>query len=437
MTDKTGSKTEGKGSAQSKTPNNWRDQYQLGTFRGAKFRTIAHQGESGRRTVVHPLPGVDEPVVEDLGRAPRRYSLDLFLFGDDYYDRRDVLMTALEAAGPGTLVHPWLGGLRVSVEHFTWEESTEEGGICRFSVDFVEAGPPEPVTQAADGKAKSVGVADAIAKKTPELFSGRFSIDGWPDFVQDAAGTLVEGLALWTQAKAAIGGGVGPTLRVFEKGLTLLGAGSLLRSPLALGNALVGLVQTVSLLGGTPRRRVAAFSSMIAYDPQRSPIVRGNSARRPTIVSVADAPTPARRQEAANRDALLHAYRVTAAAELVRTVATMGFSSQDEAEAVKAAIVDQLDALAADAADAGEDDRAADYDDLRRTIARDVGQRTPTLPSLRSIETRLAEPAIVIANRLYGHALADERGDDIVARNGIANPAFVPAGDTIKVIANG
>jgi len=416
----------------------WRDEYQIGSFRGASFKTTSHEASGGRRNVIHELPGRDEPIVEDLGGAAATFSIEVFVAGAEYFSDREQLRAALDAPGPGTLVHPWLGQMQVSVLDWTLSESTEEGGIGRFSITFSEAGTPVAASQSADGQVLSIDAADFAIAAAPERFAASFDLDGWPSFVEEAAGSLVSGLAVLTQIRAGIGGGTGPALRAFETGLAALGLGGLLRSPLALGHALVGLVQAVSLLGGPPRRRIAAFSSMIAYDPAGDPtLIAGSGSAAISMVSVANAPTPARRREASNRDALVHLYRVAAAAELVRAVAGTSFISLDEAQAIRAATNQLLDDVMIVAADAGQDDRVADLDALRRAVVRDIGLRAPQLPALRDLPTRAAEPALVIANRLYGHGSADTRAQDIVARNKVAHPAFVPAGTTLKVIVNG
>jgi len=43
-------------------------------------------------------------------------------------------------------------------------------------------------------------------------------------------------------------------------------------------------------------------------------------------------------------------------------------------------------------------------------------------------------PAIVLAYRLYGDA---ERADEIVARNRVRHPGFVPGGQPLEVLSNG
>ncbi len=414
----------------------WRDQYQSGSFRGAEFRTQRHDTSGGRRTVVHELPGRDEPVVEDLGRMPGSYSVEVFVAGTEYFSDRDRLLDALNASGPGTLVHPWLGRMQVSVIDFQLTESTEEGGVGFFRISFVEAGLPVAANQGSDSRSQSIDAADAATGAAPARFADRFSVQGMPAFVEQSAAAIVGGLATVTRFRAAIGGGIGPALRTFEQGLAALGVSGLLRSPFQLGTTLVGLVQAVGALTGSSRRRISAFSAMAAYEPAQDPAL-GTAIATMSSYTALTAPTPTRRVEVANRDALTHVFRLSAAAELTRAIAGASFSSREEAQAVRAASVDVLDRAIRWASDSGEDERAADYEALRRAIVRDIQQRSPGLPTLATIDTHASEPAIVVANRLAGHAAAAARADDLVARNRVAHPAFLPAGVTLKVIVNG
>ena len=120
----------------------WRDEFQPGSFRGAAFRTEGHELSGGRRLAVHEFPGRDEPLNEDLGRRARQFSVDCHVVGSDYRASRDALIEALEAAGPGLLIHPWHGQMMLVVQDYSSNESTEEGGLCRFRISFGEAGLP-------------------------------------------------------------------------------------------------------------------------------------------------------------------------------------------------------------------------------------------------------------------------------------------------------
>lgn len=399
----------------------WKGEYQRGTFRGAGFRSEGHERSGGRRVASFEFPGRDDPMTEDLGRRQRQFSIDCHVIGSDYRQGRDALLDALEANGPGLLVHPWHGQMMVNVLDFTTTETTEDGGICRFSITFVEAGQAVTAPVAAPSGQAAAQAADLHLAAAPAQFAARFSIDRAAGFIEQSAAGLVTGMAGVTQLAAGLQGGIGPTLRAFDAGLRALPGNlpGLLRSPLNLAHAIIGLVTTVSVLGASTRGRTSALTRMVEWEPSDA---------------VLTPITPSRRIEADNRDALLWLFHSTAAAELVRATADAPFSSYDDAAAARDAIAGRLDVLALRSADRGADDLAGSYDGLRRALVRDIAARTPILARLYAIETIATEPTLVIANRHYGAAGVAPRADDLAARNRVVHPGFVPGGRALSLV---
>lgn len=404
----------------------WRDQYQPGSFRGVGFRTEYHERAGGRRVVQHEFPGRDEPVTEDLGRSARTFSIDCWIAGADYRTGRDALIDALEAFGPGLLVHPFHGSMMVNAMTYSQTEDTEEGGMCRFSIEFAEAGVAVAVSVELDGAALAGSEADDVLAGAAEQFERGFDIGNVADFVSDAAADLVTGAATLTQFVAAAQGGIGPALRAFDAGLRFLPGNiqSLLREPLRLGQAVAGLVSTVQALGSNGRVRVESFMRMTAFGDSLKPVI---------------GTTPSRQRQADNQAAFVHLFTSSAAAELVRAASRTSFASYEDAAAMRDRVSARLDILAMRAADAGQDDRAETFDRLRRAAVRDITQRGGTLARVHDLAIGATQPALRIANRLYGVGSAsgsvDSRAADIAARNRVRHPGFVPGGVTLKVLS--
>ena len=399
----------------------WRDDYQPGSFRGAAFRTEGHERSGGRRIATFEFPGRNDPLTEDLGRRQRQFSVDCHVIGASYRAARDALIDALEAEGPGLLVHPWHGQMMVVVQEFNTSETTDEGGLCRFRISFAEAGQDVAAPITTQSGQAAVAAADSHIAAAPAEFAGRFSIDGAASFVEESAAQLINGMADISRLAAGLQGGVGPTLRAFDAGLRYLPAnlGSLLRSPLNLGHAVVGLVSAVSAIGTSSRARMFALGRMIDWAPTAPgfPLT-----------------TPSRRAEDSNRIALLWLFRTAASAELVRAAASASYASHDEAAATRDAIAARLDGLALDAADRGDDTASEGFDALRRALVRDIAARIPTLARIYTAQTFATEPALVIANRHYGAAGVGARADELAARNHIRHPGFVPGGAAIALL---
>lgn len=118
----------------------WRDQLHPASFRGVPFHVDGDNMPAGRRTQTHEYPQRDKPMVEDLGRVTREIKLAAFVIGEDCYVQRDDLLNALDKPGAGELVHPWYGRLTVTATTCSVSHERREGGVVRFDLTFVEDG---------------------------------------------------------------------------------------------------------------------------------------------------------------------------------------------------------------------------------------------------------------------------------------------------------
>lgn len=119
----------------------WRDtlKQRPASFNGAEFQHQSHSSAYGRRISIKEFPHRDKPYIEDLGRGARFWSITGYVIGKDYMAERDALLEAIEKKGPGVLVHPWIGTVDAVCTRCQMEESSEEGGMARFTMEFVEA----------------------------------------------------------------------------------------------------------------------------------------------------------------------------------------------------------------------------------------------------------------------------------------------------------
>jgi prophage DNA circulation protein len=126
--------------------NVWRDNLVPASFRGAVFHVETSSRASGRRTVVHEYPKRNEPYSEDMGRSAVRWQFTGYLILRDKGIRGNLLsqiadlISALEADGPGVLIHPTLGEMLVQCERYSYSDKRTAGGYVEFEMQFVEAG---------------------------------------------------------------------------------------------------------------------------------------------------------------------------------------------------------------------------------------------------------------------------------------------------------
>lgn len=171
------------------------EQLQPASFRGVPFEVEASGITVGRRTVVHEYPQRDRPYVEDLGRATRNITLQCFVVGSDYLEQAQALMHELEEPGPGTLIHPWLGEMEVTITSVS-ELLFDQGlGVASVTITATEAGDLEFPAVTADEDTEALEAADAVEKSAVDKFCEDFDLSTINDWIDSALeGSLLDAL---------------------------------------------------------------------------------------------------------------------------------------------------------------------------------------------------------------------------------------------------
>lgn len=426
----------------------WRDTLKPGSWRGVPFLFDAADTDVGRRVVTFEYPFRDRPSNEDLGKKADGFSLTVFVLGpEDYASRRDALIRAFRKGGPGRLVHPLFGDMTVVCTSCKVSERTSEGGKATFSLQFVEDGPIRFEAAAVHtGNVVASKAEDAIAAAKAS-FASRYKTAKVAPFVKASAlSDLRESIEGLQRSAAKL---IADPLSAFSFGsevsATLADAKAAFGSAVGLAATVSGFVRRISFLpsdlGGF---QIPSFLSAWTDQFARSPSGLGMSQAslaevRRAQLSIADlapshalpaATTPSRLLEAENRAALYDLLHHTALSEAACAIAGLEFASADEALSVRDDLADRLDTVIETSAD---DDAKDALGQLRLAMIRDIDARAVDLPRLASIEMQTSLPAIVLAHRLY-----DDPGmaEDIVARNRIRHPGFVPGSQKLQVVTN-
>ncbi len=139
------------------------------SYKGKKFNLAEpSNSEHGRRNILHEYPFRDIPYSEDLGRSARVFSV---IAG--FMDKSDALafIELLEEPGPGKLIHPWYGSVVAMLKmpaKISWPKF--DGGLITIDISFVEAGEnTEPDTQV-DDLFNLNAIADLLQQKLDGIF---------------------------------------------------------------------------------------------------------------------------------------------------------------------------------------------------------------------------------------------------------------------------
>ncbi|TWA69738.1 prophage DNA circulation protein [Azospirillum baldaniorum] len=398
----------------------WRDQLRPASFRGVPFKVDGDELAAGRRVQLHEYPQRDKPYAEDLGRATRKITLTAYLIGPDYMAQRDRLLAALEEAGPGELVHPQYGTLQVVADgECRVAHSRDEGGLCRFSLSFAESGELAFPSATVNTSATCWRRADALAATSLADFAAHFGVAGVADFVRAGAiADVVKAVGMIERTvrgfswSAVLGGLLGDLDGLLGSPSTLAqrimalftGTGTTRRSG-GRGGAVAGS-SSLATAGPTAQQRLASLGRVAAYVPPS-----------PTYATV----TPARRQQARNSAAVAALVRRAALVQSARVAADAEWPVYQEAITERDALAQRIDAeaLRPDVPDATF--RA--LTDLRVAVVQDLTARSVGAARLATVTPATVQPAVVLAYDLYEDA---GRGEEIVTRNRVAHPGFVP-----------
>lgn len=418
----------------------WKDRLRPASFKQAAFGVEAHSSEQGRRVVVHEYPGRDKPYVEDLGAKARGFTLRGFVVGKDYQQARDALLDAANAPGPGQLVHPYFGTLRVVCTAVSVSESGEAGGMAVFNLTFVEAGESRYPAAESDPAGSLLDAADTLDGQLAEAFGKWFDLDGLPDFLsRDNLQALTERI----QRLTTVGGLLdltkqSPFLRQVRQLLDAVG--ELSATPAVLGSRIIGLFTDLTGSFSQPLGGIMGLAR--AFRGGRREVSRGLPAN----------PTPYQRAES-NRQAvqvLFEAAALNAAAatavvrpdditiELPQPGGNFGsggnqqpsriapkaaaaplFESLDEAVALRRLLLAWLDELAPQLPDSA----FSAAQDLRAAIVQALPDTENELPRLVDYTPQRPLPVVVLAYRLHGDA---RRSSEILRHNPVAHPGFMP-----------
>jgi prophage DNA circulation protein len=409
------------------------------SWRGIEFHVPNVRGGAGRRVQSFLFPGLDYRVHQDLGALDGPLSVPGLIVGDDYVQRAQQLQEAFRTAGPATLVHPWLGELKlVLINAPEIELDWKRLRVASFSASF------EYFREAPEPAFDVLGLLLLAAEGLKSTLRGLLAELLAPLRLGLGIVNAVASFGLWV--RAGIIGLVG--------GLTNGGALLGLLSP-----QLAGLVGLGSAAGD------ASYGASVADALDGAPaLIAGTAlpAATPAIAAGGDAGTDTtlRLDAAVVADALLAmaawtpppaivvpagvlvALRGYALAAAIAAGARQRFISRQAALAWRARADAAIAAAQRDVAAMAGDapgQVAATYQalaGLRQALARDISAGLGRLPAVRRLTVPNDCTAWAVANHLAG---ADARlirpiYDDLVVRNGL-DPAVVRAGAVLEYLA--
>lgn len=422
----------------------WKDRLVDASFRGVPFKTEDESATAGRRVETHEFVNRDKPYTEDLGKATSRPKFSAYVIGDDCYEQRDRLIEALNKPGPGTLIHPAYGEMSVCVDgEINVSSSNSEGRMVRFDLRFVEAGELTYPTSGAATANTLVSSCSAFDDCISNNFD-QFGMDGMPDFVQNGViDDATSMLGYVSDKMAMVDSGISDAARLLQGDI------SVLLPPPSSGKGFIDQLQTMWRSGNRLSGNASDLYTMIK---NFSGITLGSDLA-PRGVWKTDSQTTQNQKQQSNFVA--SAIRTTAISEAAYAVTTLpapavttseqsqqstGWPSvthpelnnaPDETAVVDVPTWDDLVDIRDTLNIAIEKELSRTSDDslflaLRRVksdLNNDIKNRlTQTQKTVVRTPDEVT-PALVLAATWFDNAA---RESDIVRRNAVAHPGFVP-----------
>ncbi|MCL1915666.1 MAG: DNA circularization N-terminal domain-containing protein [Desulfovibrionaceae bacterium] len=397
------------------TEMSWKERIRPASFRGAPFGVRGDDKAGGRRTVVHEFPQRDEVYVEDLGAASQRFTVQAFVLGQDYMDRRDALERALDEPGSGTLVHPWYGEITVSqFAPYRVRHSADDGGMAVFTLSFVRDGAPSSPDSGVNARDRALSRSGEAGILACDAFDSAFALANQGVFVLDQAYLAVT--SAMSRAQAALGGNAGVIA-----GMLGAATGHDFLPWLSVGRRLwAGFQGLGDAAGGSPANRAAGWLNLA-----------GQGVPRPLI----EAPGSLRERVAENDLAVRLFIRQIATVEAAAGLALAEPASRAEARVLRESFVDVMDAVQAALEDRSgtQEDFFAALADMRAATLAALAEAARSAPDIVTYVPVAVLPSLALCYRISGD-IAPEA--DLLARNRIIHPGFVPA-EPLEALAYG
>lgn len=400
------------------------DQLRPASFRGFEFGIPSDTVTQNMRIHTHKYPGKDEPFHENMGLDVTGFSVEAAITGEDFVEKAASFEALLNKKTQGILVHPYYGELDVVVLGHSRTHVYDQVGIVSFSIRFEKYGAPIYPAAAADTSADLLVASDAAFKSLEDDFNNNFIISGMPDFV---SGDALDRLNTFNE-------GLSELLNITNTGHTW-SLNDLSDVPAVATNIFKSISATAAPVNSS---LVSLRTSII--DNVISPLKIIQLLLNGTDTPLSDQSSPAtgtqsiRIKNAQNIELLMHAGAITSAAATERFAQ---YESQDQANSFKMLFVDKINDLSYKLADAGWDDGWRSMNSITASITRDINERVGRLPYTLTIKPQAMRPSLALANHLYGDdpSVIVTQAQDMVLRNKIRNPGFVPS-EKMEVLVN-
>lgn len=367
----------------------WLSAFRPASFRGVPFFVDYEGGDGGRRVAVSPIAYSSTHVTEDMGGEIRSITLSAYVAGDASDVAARSLSGALDTAGAATLILPMMGPLRVRVVSWRLSRAKSRAGYVGFDIDFVAAGRSAAPFAPVPGR---LSIA-ALLSDGAEILSAA-AVSGTRSITVGRASGLASAVDAAGASLAAIADASG-----------------------VLGNNRVKIADLARRIVTSNAEPVSAVADITGL------VVEATQAIAQTGVAAATADAFAAEISRPGDDAMSLVTSATFAAGFCLALVSADYLSRQDARRARERISPTVDPVL-EAIGAGLDVAVHEWlTQVAATAASDLSDTAANRAPLVMVRTERSLPATALAYALYGDAA---RAAELVTRNAIATPAFMP-----------
>lgn len=393
------------------TCRDWLSTLWSASYKGVPFYAEQTSQEGGRRLVVHEFPFRDDPFIEDLGEKAATFSITAYVASDAADIEAAAFSAILASDGPGLLVLPTHGPIEARCETFSRKQEKDRHGYIAFEAKFYRDGSLGALVSVPFLGQMIFAAVDLLASAAVGQFSKGVSVVGYADFVSEGTTAAIEDVAASIETirtTYAIDQTISATARDEISTLFDLGSSAVDRFAGVDASSIVGgmfsAVRTLSS-GMDPTDASKAFVDVLADF---------------SIPSIPAVGTSHQIRLATNRGAIAQGARLAALSAYAEGLARRTFLARPEGVTARADAAEFFDA---EMARATTPEVVVGVQKVRNAVVDYLSKTITTLAPVVTVEAPLLMPSLWWAWRLYGDPT---RSDEIVARNGLKHPSFVP-----------
>ena len=406
----------------------WPSTLRRASWRGVPFFVESDDLEVGRRLVVHEFPNRDRPFVEDLGEKAIKYSINAYLASDNLLGQSRALIGACRTRGPGTLVLPVEGSQLVRCNSCRRSHERDRMGYIAYQLEFVEAGVGLSATPyLLTGRLVGSLVNGAITSLTNGFLQGFNTLraDMW------VVASAIAEVQTWAETFDA----VRSTMRMeTQAGIDLrTGADLFYRdaADLAVDGRDTTIVEQDQISPAyleSPAGKVVgrvhdlcafmvagAADTVEAFEGMQELAEYQIDAVDPTAYGLSGL------QDQSNLDTFRATVRRVALLNMANAAVLAEWETREQMVAARAVVAELFERELHGATDGS--DVFQNLMNVRNKAAQALSERLHEVDPVVTVESNTVVPSIVWAYRLYGDAA---RAGDLIRRNRIAHPSFMP-----------